>query len=254
MFRKIMLSSVAAIALPAVAFGADLPMKAYSPAPAAAVYSWTGFYFGGSAGAVLHESSTDYSAANAWDTDYSAASILNSKIGGIVGGQVGYNYQIRNFVIGAEGDISYLGSLGRSGLGGWAGGSGGNTELPTAQTDATAFASLRGRVGVDFSGTLVYGTAGIGWLKLRDNFNVLGTFGKNGNFSANKWAPAFVTGGGIEQMITPNWSVRGEVLWVKTETTDARPTDLRFFNNTTPPVNYTHTLTIGRVGLNYKFY
>jgi outer membrane immunogenic protein len=252
MFRKIMLSSVAAIALPAVAFAADMPMKAYAPAPAAAVYSWTGFYIGGSAGAVLHESSTDYSAANTWDTDYSGAQVHNSKIGGIVGGQVGYNYQIHNFVIGAEGDISWLGGLGRTGIGGWPDCFSG-TCLPAASTNATAFASIRGRVGVDFSGTLVYGTAGIGWLKLQDNFNVLGTGGKNGNFSTSKWAPAFVAGGGIEQMLTPNWSIRGEVLWVKTETTDARPTDLHYFDTTTPPVNYNHALTIGRVGVNYKF-
>jgi outer membrane immunogenic protein len=243
---------VAAIALPAVAFAADMPMKAYSPAPAAAVYSWTGFYIGGSAGAVLHESSTDYSALNSFDTDYSGAPIHNSKIGGIVGGQVGYNYQIRNFVIGAEGDISYLGGIGRTGLGGYPGGS--SSTIPTAQTDATAFASIRGRVGIDFSGTMVYGTAGIGWLKLRDNFNVLGSSNKGGNFSTGKWAPAFVAGGGIEQMITPNWSIRGEVLWAKTETTDAAVTDTSSFSSTVPPVNYTHTLTIGRVGLNYKFY
>jgi outer membrane immunogenic protein len=251
MFRNIMLSSVAAIALPAVAFGADLPMKAYSPP--AAVYSWTGFYIGGSAGAALHEAKTDYSAADSWDTSYSAAPINSSKIGGIIGGQVGYNYQIHNFVIGAEGDISYVGGTGNTSRGGWPDCS---SCWPITQTETTAFASIRGRAGVDFSGTLVYGTAGIGWLQLKDNFNVLGTKVpvKGGNFSSSKWAPAFVVGGGIERMITPNWSVKGEVLWAKTETTSALPTDLHYFDSTTPPVNYTHGLTIGRVGLNYKFY
>jgi outer membrane immunogenic protein len=267
MFRKIMLTSVAAIALPAAAFSADLPVKAYSPA--AAAYSWTGFYIGGSAGAALHEARTDFSAADAWDTGYSGSPINNSKIGGIIGGQLGYNYQIRNFVIGAEGDLSYLGGLGRTGLGAWPD-CRASFCLPTASTDATAFASIRGRVGYDFSGTLVYGTAGIGWLKLKDNFNVAGNPGgigspsKGGNFASTKWAPAFVVGGGIEQMITPNWSIKGEALWVRTETTDASATDTHYFTpstgvfssrfNPVPPVNYTHTLTIGRIGVNYKFY
>ena len=113
-FRKIMLSSVAALAIPAVAAAADLPMKAY--APAAAVYNWTGFYIGGSAGAALHQSSTDYTAADAWDTGYTNPVLNSAKIGGVVGGTVGYNYQIRNFVVGAEGDISYVGGVGRTGL------------------------------------------------------------------------------------------------------------------------------------------
>jgi outer membrane immunogenic protein len=249
---------------------ADLPAKAY--APAAAVYNWTGFYIGGSAGAALHEAKTDFSAADAWDTGYSGSPISNSKIGGIVGGQLGYNYQIRNFVIGAEGDISYLGGLGRTGIGAWPDCHVGIC-TPTAQTDVTAFASIRARAGIDFSGTLVYGTAGIGWLKLKDNFNVQGTSfvcppcayvgpSKGGNFASSKWAPAFVVGGGIEQMITPNWSIKGEALWVRTETTDASATDTHYFNavnsrtglTAVPPVNFTHQLTIGRVGLNYKFY
>jgi hypothetical protein len=63
-------------------------------------------------------------------------------------------------------------------------------------------------------------------------------------------------------MITPNWSVKGEVLWVKTETTDASASDTHYFNTANgnsglaavPPVNYTHSLTIGRIGVNYKFY
>jgi len=250
MFKKMMLASVAAIALPAAASAADMPMKAY--APAAAVYNWTGFYVGGSAGVALHQSSTDYTAANAWDTDYSNPLINSSKIGGLVGGTVGFNYQIHNFVIGAEGDISYVGGVGGTKVGGWPDCFAGDC-LATAHTDIQGLATLRARAGIDFSGTLIYGTAGIGWMKLHDNFNVLGADAKGGNFSSSKWAPAFVVGGGVEQKLTQNWSVKGEVLWAKAETTTAAPTDLSYFDTTTPPVNYDHSLTIGRIGLNYKF-
>jgi len=251
MFKKMMLASVAAIALPAAASAADMPMKAY--APAAAVYNWTGFYVGGSAGVALHQSSTEYGAANTWDTNYTSPALSVSKIGGLVGGTVGFNYQIHNFVIGAEGDISYVGGAGRNTVGGWPD-CGAPSCFASADTDIQALATLRARAGIDFNGTLVYGTAGIGWLKLHDNFNVLGTgTTKGGNFSSSKWAPAFVVGGGVEQKLTQNWSVKGEVLWAKAETTSASATTLNYFDNTTPPVHYDHSLTIGRVGLNYKF-
>jgi len=253
MFKKMMLASVAAIALPAAASAADMPMKAY--APAAAIYNWTGFYVGGSAGVALHQSSTDYGAANTWDTDYTSPPVDASKIGGLIGGTLGFNYQIHNFVIGAEGDISYVGGVGRNRIGGWP-----DCTAPScfasADTDIQALATLRARAGIDFNGTLVYGTAGIGWMKLHDNFNVLGTNNKGGNFSSNKWAPAFVVGGGVEQKLTQNWSVKGEVLWAKAESTDAgATTSTANFDGTgtPPPVTYNHSLTIGRIGLNYKF-
>jgi outer membrane immunogenic protein len=102
---------------------------------------------------------------------------------------------------------------------------------------------------------MVYGTAGFGWVKLKDNYNTLGTAGKNGNFSSSKWAPAFVVGGGIEHMITPNWSIKGEFLYLKIESQTAAATDTSYYTSSPAiAVNYTNNLSIARVGVNYKFY
>lgn len=253
MFRKIMLSSVAAIALPAVTFAADMPMSMKARAPVAAVYSWTGFYIGGSAGVAYNDPSTDYSAVSLSDTDYSQPILKGSKLGATVGGTVGYNYQMQNFVIGAEGDISYLGALKKTVIGPYYDCSV-TSCYGSAQTGADAFATIRGRVGIDFSGTLVYGTAGFGWVKLKDNYNTLGTSGKGGNFSSSKWAPAFVVGGGLEHMITPNWSIKGEFLYLMVESQSAPATTLNYYNSSPAiAVNYTGNVSIGRVGVNYKF-
>src|SRR5665213_43397 len=249
--RIALLSTVALGAMPCIANAADLPVKAPYQAPAS--FSWTGFYVGASLGGVQHSASTDYGAANAWDTGYSGGPVNSSAVGGIAGGQIGYNYQIRNFVIGVEGDLSGLFGTSKTLSGGWPD-CGAPTCLATASTEVQGFASVRARFGFDImNGTLVYATTGIGWMKLNDNFNVTGTSGKNGNFSSTKWAPAFVAGGGIEQRINNNWSVRGEVLWAKSETTSASPTDLSYFSLTTPAVNYSHELVIVRIGLNYLF-
>ena len=71
------------------AYAADLP---YSPPPSnsaiyapAPVYNWTGFYVGASAG---------YGWGTATASTSSAFNI--SPDGGLVGGQIGYNYQLPN--------------------------------------------------------------------------------------------------------------------------------------------------------------
>ena len=260
--KKFLLSTVAAMALPAVGGAADMPLKI--PMALAPVSTWTGFYIGGNAGAALYESSVDYSGPQGWDTFFTSNPLQTSKVGGTIGGQFGYNYQIRSFVLGFEGDGAWMGGLSRSKVGGW-------SDCPStgclvnAQTNATGFASIRVRAGVDVSnGTLLYGTAGWGWVNINNTVNVTGSGSpgvgvpnKGGNFVANKWAPAFVVGGGIEQMIDTHWSVRAELLFAKIEDQSAGPADTHYFGSRpvspVPPVNYTSSVTLGRLGINYKF-
>jgi hypothetical protein len=94
--KKFMLSTVAAMVLPTFASAADMPLKA--PVALAPVSTWTGFYVGVNAGAALYESSVDYSGPQGWDTFFTSNPLQTSKVGGTVGGQFGYNYQIRSFV------------------------------------------------------------------------------------------------------------------------------------------------------------
>ncbi len=87
-------SSVSALALLAgVAAAADLPPPVtmapppmMSPTPIA--FNWSGFYLGGHGG---------------WG--FSSGALSD---GFVIGGQVGVNWQFNNFVLGAEGDGSYV--------------------------------------------------------------------------------------------------------------------------------------------------
>src|SRR5713226_8057512 len=104
------------------AFAADVGTKApaYRAPPLAPVFSWTGFYVGVHGG-------------YGWSTSQG----LDLK-GGFGGGQIGYNYQINNFVLGIEGD------------GAWADISQSSAFLPNTSFRLNALASLRGRLGVAF--------------------------------------------------------------------------------------------------------
>ena len=73
------------------AFAADLPAPQAAPAPVHAppAFSWTGVYFGVNGG---------FAWANANNGSFGSLS------GGEFGGTVGGNYQMGQFVLGAEGD------------------------------------------------------------------------------------------------------------------------------------------------------
>jgi len=84
------------------ASAADLPLKAaMDPAP---VYSWAGFYIGGSLGAGLALQKVLDLSGSIYDV---GAAGYNQNLGAIVGANLGYNFQSGNLVYGVEADISY---------------------------------------------------------------------------------------------------------------------------------------------------
>ena len=155
--RSILLATVSTFVLAGAASAADLAFKAQPPV---VVASWTGFYIGGSVGAAWDRAHTDLS--DPWsDEGYGDHQKHASKLGLIAGGQIGYNVQIKRFVMGIEADLSYVG-VNRTTNFAWV--DSGSTA--TLTNDAKALATVRARFGFDIAdGTLIYGTAGIGWLK-----------------------------------------------------------------------------------------
>ena len=102
------------------------------------LFTWTGFYLGINGGGAFGSST--------WDT---AGSINTS--GGLVGGTVGYNYQISHFVVGAEADID------------WAGISGTTTTAACpagCKTGDSWLSTVRGRVGYAADRFLPFVTGG----------------------------------------------------------------------------------------------
>lgn len=80
-------------------------------------------------------------------------------------------------------------------------------------------AGLRARAGVALGNTLVYGTGGGAWGKIRRSFttsNTANAFTTNGNDNAWGWK----AGGGIEQLIAPNFSIGAQYLYTSLKESD----------------------------------
>src|ERR1700756_2201801 len=117
MNKTLIVASLAGLALASgSAMAADMPLKA-PIAPAAPVYSWTGFYAGVNAGYGWTDGSggNGESCLNNAGTSAGCAVIADSalKTNGIFGGaQLGYNIQSGGVVWGFEGDIQASGITG----------------------------------------------------------------------------------------------------------------------------------------------
>jgi outer membrane immunogenic protein len=195
------LTGLSAVAVSAPALAADLAAKPYTKAPpmvAATINDWGGFYGGFNAGGG--------SSRNCWNLIRNGAVAINpaanregcnSAGGAAVGGQIGYRYQMSNWVFGVEAQ------------GDWAGFSGTNRNLllPTLtdRTRVDGFGLFTGQVGYSFGNVLGYikgGAAVVG-----DKYNTM-NFATNVLVdSANTTRWGGTVGAGIEYGFAPNWSV-----------------------------------------------
>ena len=95
------IAGMAILAMPSLGYAADLPRAAppvYMPAMVP-VYNWTGFYLGGNIGYAWRSTEiTGIFGANLGD-------LSNDRF--IFGGQMGYNWQINQFVLGVEWDFDW---------------------------------------------------------------------------------------------------------------------------------------------------
>src|SRR6059036_2616559 len=117
--RKLFLLGIgvfAAVMLGGAAQAADMPVKA-PPAPAPVMYNWTGFYIGAHIGGAWVDANGHdrFDGVNNcfWGTWTGRVCFDDNGFGHndgrfIAGGQVGYNYQIGQYVWGIEGQISAI--------------------------------------------------------------------------------------------------------------------------------------------------
>jgi len=184
--KKILLTTTGLIALGmAPAIAADLPARAYTKAPAAAIAinNWTGFYVGAMGGYAQQNDSTLG---------------LGEVKGGFAGGTLGYNWQTGNLVLGVEADAA------------WAdvGVTVGNPALAAVETRIRDMGTVRGRVGYAFDQVLIYGTAGYAWADNRITLSAL-----NVSISDSQIHSGWTAGAGVEVMFAPKWSVKAEYLY-----------------------------------------
>jgi len=180
-------ASIAVMAAPAAA--ADMTARQYkappAPAPLATVYSWTGFYVGGHVG-------------GAWAGNNTLSSSDGHFLGGV---QAGADYQFDpNWVVGVEGQYSWLANSNTGGLAFPGGG--------VATQNTRGLGSATARIGWTWGPGLLYAKGGYAFTDKSLGVTVAGLpapFATSGN-SKNGWT----VGGGLEYMFAPNWSVKGE--------------------------------------------
>ena len=228
--KKFLLATVSSLALATAASAADAPVYPRKAPAAAAPWSWQGFYIGINGGAVWHRATV-----NAIDAILNTDSGTINATGGTFGGHLGYNWQAGNLVYGVEADLSWIGGSGT--------GTTANFGAPWS-TNLSSLATLRGRVGVTMSPTLLYLTGGVAWGRVSNNLPTLFLGFPADTGTKTGW----VVGAGIEHALNfaPNWIIRGEVLYVDLgeSSVQAGPGYTARFRN---------TATLARLGLSLKW-
>jgi len=203
LFRTVAFAA-ALIATPAAA--ADLD---YGRAPAFAAapfngYNWNGAYVGVNLG-------------------YQWRKVTNGGGGepnGVMGGgQVGYNWQFNQFVLGLEADLQ---------------GSAAEGTFAAYKFANPWFGTLRGRAGYAMNNVLIYLTAGLAYGGGRVEF---------AGMSETQTHLGWTLGGGVEVGLTPNWSARAEYLYVRLDDRSYLLTG----------VNNGFSSNVFRLGVNYRF-
>jgi outer membrane immunogenic protein len=233
--KKFFLATVSVLALSRAALAADLATKApnYQAVPAA---NWTGSYLGIQGGFVRQDGSL-----NNVSGGFPLESPSGSKLGGTVGGVVGYNWQAGSFVYGLEGDWSWLGGKATT-----------SADLARTSLGADWVATARGRAGLAVDATLLYLTGGLAFGHVKNNASSVTPVLLDVSLDQNATKVGWTAGVGIEHKLSPNWTAKAEFRYVDFGTSSA---------SCTPGIascagyrgEFRNTLTMGLVGLNYKF-
>jgi len=178
---------------------ADLSARPYTKAPvmAAPVYNWSGLYIGlNGGGASSHECLTIFSAAGA--PVFPNSEGCHDATGALLGGQIGYRWQVTNWVLGVEAQ------------GDWADLKGSNGSLTaiipyTNQTKIDAIGLFTGQIGYAWNNVLLYAKGGAAVTDNKYSSFFTATNVVFNQASETRWGAA--VGAGIEFEFMPNWSV-----------------------------------------------
>ena len=221
--KRILLTLVGMSAMAGLgtASAADLPRQAplyKAPAYVAPVSNWTGFYAGLNGG-------------GAWGTSNWTGLPSDFDVsGGLIGGTIGYNWQMNQVVFGLEGDLD------------WSGISGTTTAVPcttSCETRNDWLGTARGRIGYAFDRFLPYVTGGAAFGNIKASPAGFG--------GVDETKVGWTVGGGVEVAIVGPWTAKVEYLYTDLGSTTcgagscAASTDVDFRSS------------LVRAGINYRF-
>jgi len=224
--KRILIAGVLVSAAVGQALAADLPPPPPGPPPRAPAtyvpapvpyYNWGGVYVGINAG---YQFGTVSPGALAFGGPGPAS---NFSANGFLGGAtLGFNWQWAALVIGLEGDLDY---------------SSVNSSLPAADVPAGVaagsfksdwLATGRARVGYAIDRILLFATGGA-------------AFAPAAIPGASATMTGWTGGAGVELALSPNWTAKGEYLYVL------------FPSPTLGGTSFKDTESVVRAGVNYKF-
>ena len=246
--------------IPAIALTAALSYVHAQTAPPAV--NWTGFYVGGNLGGGWTSVSQTQNTFGNYFANSSVTSInrtaRNQNLSGsgvIGGGQIGYNLQLSNLVLGIEGDLNWLNTK-KSATS--------NATYPCcAPTGYTlrqsagidGLGTLRGRVGVAVGNTMIFATGGLSYAdtsfsrSFSDNYQPIPPQKASASSTRTGWN----AGGGVEYAINNSWSVKAEYLYH--DLGSMTKYSSRSIGNTTIGMSGSadFQLQTARLGVNYRF-
>jgi outer membrane immunogenic protein len=247
-----------------LASAADLPARrAAPPPPLLPVFTWSGFYIGAHAGAILDNSRLQIAPSGAFTGAAFAAtnglrspSFNQDDTDGTGGVQAGYNFQFGSVVAGVEADIGRgpdrrnnlnIAVLPAPLVGSFTG---------SVNSKADFVGTVRGRLGFAFDRFLVYGTGGFAYANTETQTDVIFSSAGDryvGNFSDTQTGSVY--GGGVEYMLTENITLRGEYLHY--DLGRVRSASLPAFGgalgNFTYDTRLKNVFDVARAAINFKF-
>lgn len=213
---------------------ADLPTPSV-PAPLpAAIYNWSGFYLGINGG--FGDGNSNWTNGAVGETGRFPIS------GYLVGGTVGANYQVGQYVFGIEGDVDWTNLHGGS-----SSTCGAISDLvppPTGcQTQNKWVATIRGRLGYAFNNVLIYGGGGAAFGNIQTGLIPPSTFDSSTE-------AGWTIGAGVEIAFAPNWTIKAEYLFI--DVPDVTCTTVGNCGGAAgSTVNFNESIV--RAGINFKF-
>jgi outer membrane immunogenic protein len=216
--KRLLLATTAVLAFGvASASAADLPhrqMPAKAVTYIAPPYNWTGFYVGINGGG-------GWGGRSSYSAPFPSGSFDAS--GGLVGGTIGYNWQMNQVVFGLEGDIDWSNIRGSTTCG-----------ATTCSLRNDWLGTARGRLGYGFDRFLPYVTGGAAFGNIHNTIAGVG--------SADETRAGWTLGGGVEYGLNGPWTIKAEYLYV----------DLGS-GGTVAGSSANFRTNIVRAGLNYRF-
>jgi outer membrane immunogenic protein len=226
----------------------SIPLQAADISMEPEAHDWSGFYIGAHAGYGGTDVNGKFDTDDIVSPDQSflddGEGPFDMNVDGLFGGvQAGINWQSGSFVIGLEGDVSFVD---------WSNQIESDVDTDEVVSSETDFvATLRGRAGFALDNLLLFGTAGLAFtdstFTADDNATTPGV--DVGSVDFNDIGLAL--GGGAEYALDERWSVKAEGLYILFN--DKKDTDDLTSDSDPGDFAELDAAWMARIGMNFHF-